>query len=346
MKVQFPEAIVFDLLDDDIYEEFSRRPKALEEKIKSKKQIVILDEIQKIPKLLDEVHRLIESKGIRFLLTGSSARKLRREGANMLGGRAREAHLFSLTYGEIDDFDLLRFLNYGGLPRIYLSEDPIEDLRAYGRTYLSEEIKAEAAVRNYDRFVRFMEIMALANGQEINYQQLSSDSAVPARTLEGHIEVLKDTLIAFELLPYNKTRRRKATTKSKFYFFDCGVANYFSQRLPMAENSSDLGVSFEQFIIQEVRAYLSYNRIMKETTFWRTKNAEVDLIVGNELAIEIKYSKQFKEEFLTGLLFLKEEKLIKSFLLVGRFPGEGVRNGIRYLNYQIFLKELWSGRYV
>lgn len=228
--------------------------------------------------LYKKYHRLIESKKIRFLLTGSSTRKVRSQGANMLGGRAREAHLFPFVSDEIDDFNLNRYLNFGGLPRIYLSDDPIEDLKAYGRTYLIEEIKIEAAVRNYERFVRFMETMALSNGQEINYQSLGSDSGVPARTIEGHIEVLKDTFIGFELLP-------------------------------LPENSSDLGVSFEQFIVQEIRAYLSYSRKEKNLTFWKTRGFEVDLLVGRDLAIEIKYSKQFKSEYLDGLLALKEENL-------------------------------------
>jgi len=205
LKTELKKCIYIDLLNADILDELMRRPVALAEKIKDPKQVVVIDEIQKLPRLLDEVHRLIEEKKVRFLLTGSSARKLRREGANMLGGRAREAHLFPLTWNEIDDFDLIRYLNYGGLPIIYQSSQPIEDLKAYVRNYLAEEIKAEALVRNYERFVRFLEVMSTANGQELNYASLASDSGVPARTIENHIEVLKDTLMAYELLPFSKT---------------------------------------------------------------------------------------------------------------------------------------------
>ncbi len=345
IKAQLPEAQVFALLNDDVYEELRRRPQSLGEQIKNSSKIVVIDEIQKLPKLLDEVHLLIENRKIRFLLTGSSDRKLKREGANLLGGRAREAHLYPLIYNEIDDFDLIKYLNVGGIPRMYLSQDPIEDLKSYGRIYLAEEIKMEAAVRNYDRFVRFLETMALANGQEINYQSLSSDSGVPARTIEGHIEILKDTLIGFELLPFQKTIKRKATTKSKFYFFDCGVANYFSQRLPLRESHSDIGVCFEQFIIQEVRAYLSYSRKDKNLTYWRTRGHEVDLIVGKDLALEVKFSKEFKSEFLSGLRALREEKLIKKFIVVGRFSKTGISDGIPYMNYQEFLQDLWVGKF-
>lgn len=247
---------------------------------------------------------------------------------------------------EITNFELLKYLKYGGLPRVYQSDEPVDDLKAYCRTYLNEEIKMEAAVRNYDRFVRFMETMALSNGQEINYASLSSDSGAPARTIEGHIEVLKDTLIGFELLPFNKTVKRKATTKSKFYFFDCGVANYFAGRLPMADNSSDLGVSFEQFMIQEIRAYLSYSKINKNITCWRARDYEVDLVIGKDIAIEFKFSKQFKPEFLHGLQALKEERLLKKYFLVGRFPSGGETQGIEYFNYADFLKKLWLGEII
>ncbi len=346
IKNELPDAITFDLLEGDIYDEFQRRSQALADKILNSKKIVVIDEIQKLPILLDEVHRLIEKNGTRFLLTGSSTRKLRKEGVNMLGGRAREAHLFPLVSAEISDFNLLKYLRFGGLPRVYQSENPIEDLKAYGRIYLNEEIKMEAAVRNYDRFVRFMETMALSNGQEINYAALSSDSGVPARTIEGYIEVLKDTLIGFELMPYNKTLKRKATTKSKFYFFDCGVANYFAGRLPLADNSSDLGVSFEHFMIQEIRAYLSYNKMNKNMTYWRTRDYKVDLIIGNDLAIEFKFSKIFKPDFLNGLQALREEQLLKKYCLVGRFESSGRNQDIDYFSYTDFLKNLWAGKII
>ncbi|MEY4616712.1 MAG: hypothetical protein RJB66_1672 [Pseudomonadota bacterium] len=338
-------ALVIDLLEDAVYDDLSRRPESLEELIKSTSQLVVIDEIQKLPKLMDEVHRLIEKKKIRFLLTGSSARKLRRQGVNMLGGRAREAHLFPLTYHELGNkFNLLKYLNYGGLPLIYKSSEPIEDLRAYCKTYLNEEIKIEAAVRNYDRFVRFLETMAVSNGQELNYEGLASDCGVPARTLEGHIEVLKDTLIAYELLPFTKTLKRKAVTRSKFYFFDPGIANFFAQKLPMPEGSSDLGTCFEQFIINEVRAYLDYSRKLSKLTYWRSRKSEVDLIVGKKLAIEIKFGQKFKPEYADGLMALREEGLIDRYVVVGRFQTAGTYQGIDYMSYKKFLNELWSDK--
>ena len=343
IKLEFPNLKIFNLLDSDTYEEFLRRPKALSEKISADDKIVIIDEIQKLPRLLDEVHRLIEDKKIKFLLTGSSIRKLKSSGANMLGERAREIHLFPLTYSELNDFELFKYLNFGGLPIIWKSNAPIEDLEAYGRVYLVEEIKQEALVRNYERFVRFMETMALSNGKEINYQNLASDSGVPARTIEGYIEVLKDTLIAFELLPYLKSKSRKAVARSKFYFFDCGVANYFARRFNLTENHSDIGIAFEQFIILEVRAYISYQRLKKNLTFWRSRDYEVDLVIDDEIGMEIKFSKNFKKEYLRGIKALREESLITKFIVVGRFPTDGNVDGVDYYNYENFLTLLWSG---
>lgn len=345
IKQTLHQAQVIDLLDDAVYEELSKRPGALLELIINRKQIVVIDEVQKLPKLMDEVHRLIEKYKIRFLLTGSSARQLRRKGGNMLGGRAREAQLFPLTKRELGkDFDLIKYLNYGGLPFIYLSDEPIEDLKAYCKNYLYEEIKIEAAVRNYDRFVRFLDTMAISNGHELNYEGLSSDCGVPARTIEAHIEVLKDTLLAFELPAFTKTLKRKAISRSKFYFFDPGIANYFSQKLPLAEGATDLGICFEQFIINEVRAYLSYKRKNLSISYWRSREKEVDLIIGQKLAIEIKFSKSFKSEFIEGLVALKEENLIENYIVVGRFLTEGIKEDIKYMNFQSFLSQMWSDK--
>jgi predicted AAA+ superfamily ATPase len=335
-------AEIIDLLLDDVYEEYLRRPSLLRERYATTTKTIVIDEIQKLPKLLDEVQNLIVKNNVRFLLTGSSARKLRREGANMLGGRAREAHFFPLLYKEISDFDLMKYLNYGGLPIIYLSNDPKEDLKAYVRLYLNEEIKKEAAVRNYERFVRFLDVMALCNGQEINYAQLSSDTGVPARTIESHIEVLKDTLIAFELFPYTRTKKRKAVTRSKFYFFDTGVANQLAGRIPLTVNHSEIGISFEQFIINEVRAYISYQRRDVEIYYWRSRDCEVDLIIGNDIAIEIKFAEKIKNDLFSGLIALKQESIHKKFYLVGRFRDGGEFQGCQFLNWKVFLDQLWN----
>ncbi len=333
----------YNLLDDEVFDKLMRRPKAIEEELASGTRTVVIDEIQKLPKLLDEVHRLIEERGIRFLLTGSSARKLRRGGANLLAGRAWESHLYPLIRNEIDQFSLDRYLNVGGLPRVYLSDEPREELKAYVRTYLMEEIKAEALVRSYERFVRFFEAIAQSNGKEINYQNLSKDSGVPVRTIEGYIEVLRDTLVGFELLPFTKTVTRKAVSRSKFYLFDVGVANYLKGLEKIVPASSDFGDAFEHFIITEVRAYSSYSRRDLKLQYWRSKDREVDLIFGSS-AIEIKSTERIRDEDFKGLKALRQEKLLKNYFLVSRSKNEGVTDNIRYLHYETFLAELWAGK--
>lgn len=344
IQKSLPDAKVFNLLEDDLFESLMRRPQALGEAVSSSDKIIVIDEIQKLPKLLDEVHRLIESRKIRFLLTGSSARKLKRGGANLLAGRAWEANLFPLSYSEISDFDLSKYLNFGGLPRVYLSSEPKEELKSYVRLYLAEEIKAEALVRSYERFVKFLETIAHCNGQELNYSKIASDSGVPVRTLEGYVEVLEDTLIGYKLNPFQKTKKRKAVSKAKFYFFDLGVAHYLKGLELINPASTDWGGAFEHFIINEVRSYNAYTRKDEELCYWRTRDTEVDLIVGKRAAIEIKSSRKIDNRHFSGLKRLQEEKLISHYYLITACPTEGVHNGIQYLHYESFLKKLWGGK--
>lgn len=335
---------VFDLLDSDVHDRLMRRPRQLSEEIAPGEKAVVIDEIQKIPRLLDEVHRLIEERRIRFLLTGSSARKLRRGGANMLGGRAWEASFYPLTWAEIPEFDLLKYVNRGGLPKVYLSKFPEEDLKAYTRLYIHEEVKAEALTRNIENFVRFMDVLALSNGTEINYQNLASDAGVPPRTIENYISVLKDTLMGFELSPFLTTKTRKAITRSKFYFFDIGVVNHITKRTPISAGNPAFGDAFEHFIIMETRAFLGLTGKDSPLYFWRTKNGfEVDLIIGNELAVEIKATKQVTSKHLRGLRALKEEGVVKGCAIVSLDPvTRNMEPGIQAVFWEDFLKLLWT----
>lgn len=344
VRQELPNAQVFDLLNTATFDRFLKRPSSLAEEVTS--DIVVIDEIQKIPRLLDEVHRLIEEQGIRFLLTGSSARKLKHGGANLLAGRARSLQLFPLTSQELTDFDLLKYCRYGGLPLIYQSDEPWRDLKEYVHLYLKEEITAEAVVRRVDHFARFLDVIGQASGEELNYQQIASDSGVPPRTVANFVEVLKDTLLAFELEPYKKTKKRKAISKSKIFMFDVGVANYLAGRKEVLFRSESFGKTFEHFLIQEVRAYLGYKNIDEPLMYWRTVggNYEVDCIVGNLLAFEIKAAESFNEKMLTGLRALKEEAKIKRYLLVSRDPVSRNLEGIEVIPYQTFLADLWSGK--
>lgn len=346
VKSQLPEAQIFDLLDNSVYDSLLRNPHLLASEIK--KPLVVIDEIQKIPRLLDEVHRLIEDKKIKFLLTGSSARKLRRGGANLLAGRARSLELFPLTSREITDFDLVKYCNIGGMPMIYDSDNPWLDLKEYSQLYLKEEIIAEAVVRKVDHYARFLDVIGSSSGRELNFQKIASDSSVPIRTVDNFVEILKDTLLAYELAPFQKTKKRKAISKSKIYLFDIGVANYFSGRKNIELRSDSFGVAFEHFIMQEIRAYLSYHQVDLPMSYWRTQVSqyEVDCILGDEIAIEIKSSSKFSTQMLKGLKALQEEKKVKKFILVSNDPVSRNYDGVLVMPYTEFLEKLWGGHFV
>jgi predicted AAA+ superfamily ATPase len=346
IRHQLKSAQVFDLLDHGTYDRLLRRPESLSEEITNK--LVVLDEIQKIPKLLDEVHRLIETKGIRFLLTGSSARKLKHGGANLLAGRARQLPMYPLTAHEISGFDLVRYCNVGGLPAIYNSREARLDLRDYVHLYLKEEIIAESVVRKIDHYARFLDVIGAVSGEELNYEQIALDSGVPARTVSNFVEVLKDTLLAFELTPFRKTKTRKAISRSKLFVFDVGVANHLADRQSFALKSDEFGKAFEHFLIQETRAYLGYNLKDDEMMYWRTQSGtfEVDLVLGQKVAIEIKSAEHYQPKMLKGLRALKEEGLVSKFMLVSRDKVERVVDGIKVIPYTKYLELLWGHKIV
>jgi len=339
-----PNAIWFDLLDEEIFEDLLRRPKIISERIKNDNEIIVIDEIQRLPKLLNEVQRIMQNRKNHFLLTGSSARKLKKGGSNLLGGRAWEAQLFPLTSKEIPDFDLLRYLNRGGLPHIYLSQYPDEELKHYIRLYLREEIIAEAVARNIEYFIRFLDVMGLNNGEELHYQGLSNDSGVPARTIQNYVEILEDTLLGFQVLPFLKTKKRKAIARSKFYLFDIGIVNSLTKRGAISLGSELIGKAFEHFIIREIKSYLSYSRSDLQLCYWRsTSQQEVDAIIGLEWAMEIKASKMVHESDLKGLKALREEGLIKRYSVVCMEKTKRIMDGVEILPWEEMITELVSG---
>jgi len=344
VEATLKDALIFDLLDSKIFSTLIRNPSVLEEMITDTSKIVVIDEVQKFPEILDEVHRLIQKKKIVFLLTGSSARKLKNKGVNLLAGRAREARLFPLVSAEISDFDLLRCMNHGGLPDIYDSTEPDEDLAAYVDTYLREEIRAEAVTRSIGAFIEFLDACALSNGQEVNYESYASDLQVSPGTLKNYFQILEDTLIGFSLPGFSKTKKRKAISRSKHYLFDLGVTRHLAKLGEIQRGSKAFGDFFEHFIILEMRAYLSYKRKRLEMTYWRsTSQFEVDLIVGNEMAIEIKSTQHPSDKHLKGLRALKEEGIINKYYLVSDCTQERVTSdGISILPWKLFLKRLWG----
>lgn len=340
------KAKIYDLLDSEIYRKLLKNPKVLEEENKTNKKIIVIDEIQKQPELLDEVHRLIQKKGWRFLLTGSSARKLKRKPVNLLAGRAWQASLFPLSWVEIPKFNLIKYLNQGGLPAAYTSRSSYqEELNAYVSLYLREEIQHEALTRNVQAFAEFLDLIALSNGQGLNYENFSKDLQISPSTFKNHIEILNDTLLGFPLPGYTKTKKRKAITRAKYYLFDLGVTNTICHRGLIKKKSELFGKAFEHFIILEVRAYLSYARKFLNMSYWRSvSQAEVDLIIDNKVAIEIKSTPLIQDKHLKSLRFLKEEKIIKKYIVVSLDTEKRVtKDNIQILPWEMFLKKLWKG---
>ena len=332
-------SLVYDLLDDEIYQRLLREPNIISQNLD--KKIIVIDEIQRIPKLLNEVHRVLSKKNVKFLLTGSSARKLKSESVNLLGGRAWQAELHPLTSLEITDFNLLKYLNVGGLPFIYRSENPQNELKAYINLYLKQEIIAEALTRKIEYFLNFLDVLALNNGEELFYQGLSNDSGVPARTIQNYVEILEDTLLGFQLKPFTKTKKRKAIARSKFYLFDLGVTNHLARRGQIENKSEIFGKAFEHFIIREVKSILSYKGSDKELYYWRSvSQQEVDLIIGTEMAVEIKSSTKVNESVLKGLRALREEGLIKRYIVVSNDPIERKIEGFEFMHWTSFIKTI------
>ena len=339
---------IIDLLDSRLFLRLSSAPHEIEEIIDAlEASLVVVDEIQRIPELLNEVHRLIENRKIRFLLTGSSARKLKRGNANLLAGRVWEARLYPLTWKEIPEFNLERYLLYGGLPSVYLGEYPEEELDAYVNTYLKEEIMAEGLIRNLPPFARFLKTISLANGEIVNFTKLGNDCQVAASTVREYISLLEDTLVGFLLPAWIESKKRKAVKSGKFYFFDPGVTHALSGTQTLDRNSDLYGKSFEQFIGMEIRAYLGYKRLKSSLSYWRsTHGHEVDFLIGDQIAIEVKSSQRITSADFKGLKVLSEEEIFSDFYLVSQDPVETKKNNIYTIHWKNFLEKLWQGKII
>ena len=335
------------MLESKTFLRLSQRPHLLREEVlalTSNKYPIVIDEIQKLPILLDEVHTLIEEKKIKFILTGSSARKLKRGGANLLGGRAATFHLFPLVFCEIPNFDLIRALNWGTLPFIYSSSDPENDLIDYVGNYLKEEIRMEGLARNIENFSRFLQTASLCNTELLNFTNIGNDAQISPRTVAEYFSILEDTLIGYVLEPYTKTKKRKAVSTAKFYFFDCGVCNVLAGRRNIKPKTELFGKSFEHFVFAELRAFLSYERDPRPLTFWRSQlsDYEVDFLIGNEIAIEVKGTSLVTERHLTGIKALSEELKLKKKIVVSMDDKPRQIEDIEILPIRIFLTKLWS----
>ena len=335
----------YDLLDTSVYLALSQNPGRISQELDPRDEIVVVDEIQRLPVLLNEIHRLIEERGIRFLLTGSSARKLRRGGVNLLGGRARTKYMHPLTYRELgNQFDLLKAIERGLLPSIYLSDDPRADLQAYTGSYLQQEIVAEGITRNIPAFSRFLKVAALCNGTVVNFTNVSNDAQVPRTTVYEYFEILKDTLLLYELPAWRKSKKRKPLASSKYYFFDVGVVATLQGR-EFRPGTPEFGEAFETYLMHELVSYSDY--ISGEPlSYWRsTSGFEVDFILGDHTAIEVKAKENLSTHDLKSLRALAEEKKLKRYLCVSLEPRRRNLENLTILPFREFLEALWSREY-
>lgn len=360
IHAQFPQALILDLLDPELFRDLQKSPNFLKEIVEgSGKSRVIIDEIQKIPELLDVVHSLIESKkNIRFILTGSSARKMRQQGRNLLGGRAYPLSLHPITSVEylsekVSDSQtpLHRLLEVGGLPRVLTSDTPQRLLKAYVGIYLQEEIKAEGYVRNLGDFTRFLDVAALSNAEQLDFAGIARDVQLSPRTVSAYYQILQDTLTGFLLESFKETKSRKAVATPKFYFFDVGVSNYLSGRERLSVGTPEYGKALEHFIFTELKAYQDYSEKEFELYYWRsTSQMEVDFIIKTRsrrlIGIEVKGSRHIDQTDLKGLKAFEEDfKLARKFVVCNeRFSR--LLGDVNVMPYPQFCEQLWSGRVI
>jgi predicted AAA+ superfamily ATPase len=354
LKSLFPQAHRYDLLLSSTYQRLLRRPSLLREEAlaagldgASQSDPIIIDEIQKLPMLLDEVHWLIENRKLRFILCGSSARKLRRGHANLLGGRAVRYELHPLVFQEITDFSLLKALNAGLIPRHYDSPQPERLIQSYVGDYLKEEIVAEALTRNIPAFSRFLEVAALSNGEIVNYTNIARECGVSSPTVKEYFQILEDTLIGSHLPAFQKRKKRRLVTSPKFYFFDLSPVIHLTRREKVQPGSELFGRALEHFVFMEISAHASYSDLFYPVSYWRTTSGfEVDFVLGDhEIAIEVKATELANESHLKGLRRFREEYAVRRAMLVSLDPTpRKTQDQIEILPWQAFLKELWAGR--
>lgn len=350
LKERFPKAVYIDLLKSDVRNRFKQHPEEFRESLLRypPETLVIVDEIQKVPELLDEVHWLMVEKGLWFILSGSSARKIKKSGANNLGGRAIPETLFPLVSAEIPDFDLERAVQNGMIPRHYAVANARNRMRAYLDLYLKEEIIEEALVQNADEFVRFMEVAAIMDGEILNYENVASDCEVSANTVKAYYKILVDTLLGFEVPAYRKVIKRKLYKAPRFYYFDVGIANHLTKRYHLAPRTPEYGHAFEHLIMQEIAAYLGYTNSDEELTYWHTyENLEVDAVIGDaRVAIEIKSKEHIDHDDKKGVTEFAKEHPDTRQIIVSR-DRISRRSGDVDLYYVTdFFKALWAGEII
>jgi predicted AAA+ superfamily ATPase len=324
VKKQFPGALYLDLLQAELFNDLLARPNLLEKMIpEGHNDWIILDEVQRVPELLFEVHRLIEGKGYKFILTGSSARKLRKKGVNLLGGRAITLHMHPLTAAELgDDFDLEHSLKFGQLPCAYTEAEPQKYLESYVSTYLREEVQQEGLTRNLGAFSRFLEAASFSQASPLNISAVARECAVDRKNVQNYFSILEDMLLSVTTETFTKRAKRRIIAHPKFYFFDAGVYMTLRPMGPLDRPEEATGISLETLLLQELRAMNDYDDLGYTIHYWRTSNnIEVDFVLyGNKgiRAFEVKRTGRIRNEDTRGLkAFLKDYPAAKAYLIYG-----------------------------
>ena len=349
---QFPHSLRFDLLDTRLLLELTRAPWTLAERIRAfgrygRELPIVIDEVQKVPAILDEVHRLIENEGLGFVLCGSSARKLKRGRANLLGGRAWRFALHPLTWPEVPDFDLLRAMNRGLIPQHYDSAHHRRALAGYVDDYLKEEVFEEGLTRNAPAFSRFFEALAFCHGELLNYSNIARDCGVSSKTVKEYFQILVDTLLGVLVEPFSRRRSRAVITRApRFYLFDVGVASHMVGRRVERAAGADFGRALEHFVLMELLAYRSYGEHDFPLRFWRTKSGlECDFVLGREgeVAIEVKGGAGVGRRELRGLrAFAEEHRPRQAIVVCNESAPRRTDDGILILPWERFLERLWG----
>ena len=347
LKERFKDAVYYDLLNPNVRKAFKRNPNILWEALQDKPAgtLVIVDEIQKVPELLDVVHSLMVERGLSFILSGSSSRKLKRSGANTLGGRAIPETLYPLVWPEVTDFQIDRAVRNGMIPRHYMVEDATKRLSGYVKVYLDEEIREEGEVRELDAFERFMEVAAISDGEMLNYSNIASDCGVSAKTVKSYFQILYDTLIGYEIPAFRKEIKRKVVQAPRFYYFDVGLANYLMGRHSLKRGTDDYGHAFEHYVMQEIIAYKGYNDKRDAISYWHTYDQkEVDVVIGDaKVSIEIKSTEHVENKHKKGLKAFAEEHPDSRQMLVSLDPITRRSGDVELVYVLDFLKMLWNG---
>ncbi len=347
-ELQKKAVLSISFLDGDTLDAFRRNPVLLRSMLKGRQEgFVIVDEVQLFPPVLLDIQHIMTHSDIQFLLTGSSARRLKKSGSNLLGGRAGIVSMHPFVWKEIKDKDpeLESIFETGMLPKAFASSSYKVQLRNYVRGYLENEIAAEGSRRDLTVFSSFLSFAATENTELMNFSNMSRDIGMSADTVKNWYQILVDSFIGYYLRPYRKGSKRIPVNTSKFYFFDVGVARTAAHMPVPVETMSEFGKMFENYIFMELKAYMDYNMSDDELCFWRTREGyEVDFVIAGKLAIEVKTSKNITGKELKGLRAFMEEGAVRDYIIVCRERFERVTDdGIRIMPWKHFLDRLWAG---